>query len=139
MHCVTKVRLPGLTKAKAHRVRTGAPAQPEGERTNTWDLAKATGPRVRTEAPPQPESETTENERDVQHRSERPTTSLQNLKRNPSTRVVDERPLANHEDIHQDTEEIQKRDLQDVVEPILHTTGAIHPNNTAVNTAITIH
>ena len=40
MHCVAKVRLPGLTKATCHRVRTGAPAQPEGERTNTWDLRR---------------------------------------------------------------------------------------------------
>ena len=40
MHCVTKVRLPGLTKATGHRVRTGAPAQPEGERTNTWGLRR---------------------------------------------------------------------------------------------------
>ena len=30
----------GLTKATGHRVRTGAPAQPEGERTNTWDLRR---------------------------------------------------------------------------------------------------
>ena len=100
--------------------------------------SRATGPRVYNRSfhlnqrvKPQKTNETFNTGRTSDH----VTSKLE--KKNPSTRVVDERQLANHEDVHQDMEEIHERDLYNVRETILQTTGAIHPNNTAVNTAIT--